>query len=105
MNDNLNPGQVVAASGTMVLILAVGMILGPILGVFSIEYFGPHGLFYLLSIISALTVMTALFRLWSGQTHATNPIIVVAMTANLTPEATHLYPDASVRIIERDTQV
>jgi MFS family permease len=97
MNDYLKPGQVVAASGTLVLVLAVGMTLGPTLGAFAIEYYGPNGIFYLLSIISAITVLTAFFRLWSGQPQAENPSIAVAMTANLTPEATHLYPDASSR--------
>jgi hypothetical protein len=95
MNDNLKPSQVVAASGTLVLVLASGMILGPTLGAFAIEYYGPNGLFYLLSTISAITVMTAFFRLWSGQPRAESPTMAVAMTANFTPEATHLYPDAS----------
>ncbi len=97
MNDYLKPGQVVAASGTLVLILALGMTLGPILGAFAIEYHGPSGFFYLLSVISALTVMTAFFRLRGGQPQAENPSIAVAITANLTPEATNLYPDASSR--------
>jgi len=97
MNDYLKPGQVVAASGTLVLILAVGMTFGPTLGAFAIKYYGPSGLFYLLSAISGITVMTAFFRLWGGQPQAENPSIAVAMTANLTPEATHLYPDASSR--------
>jgi len=104
MNDYLKPGQVVAASGTLVLILACGMILGPTLGAFTIQYFGPNGIFYLLSIISALTVMTAFFRLWSGQPQAQNPSKAVAMTANLTPEATHLYPDASSRNRQTNTR-
>lgn len=97
MNDHLKPGQVVAASGTLVLVLAVGMTIGPTLGSFTIEYYGPNGLFYLLSTISAITVMTAFFRLWSGPRHVENPTIAVAMAANLTPEATKLYPDASSR--------
>ncbi|RLA12524.1 MAG: MFS transporter [Gammaproteobacteria bacterium] len=104
MNDYLKPGQVVAASGTLVLILACGMILGPTLGAFTIQYFGPNGIFYLLSIISALTVMTAFFRLWGGQPQAQNPSKAVAMTANLTPEATHLYPDASSRNRQTNAQ-
>jgi len=104
MNDYLKPGQVVAASGTLVLILACGMIFGPTLGAFAIQYYGPNGIFYLLSIISALTVMTAFFRLWSGQPQAQNPSKAVAMTANLTPEATHLYPDASSRNRETNAQ-
>jgi MFS family permease len=97
MNDYLKPGQVVAASGTLVLVLAVGMTFGPTLGAFAIEYYGPNGIFYLLSIVSAITILTAFFRLWSGQPQAENPSVAVAITANLTPEATHLYPDASSR--------
>ena len=95
MNDHLKPGQMVAASGTLVLIFAVGMIFGPTLGSIAIERYGPGGLFYLLSITSAITVSTALFRLWSGQSRSDHPSKVVAMTVNLTPEATNLFPEAS----------
>lgn len=95
MNDHLNRSQVVAASGTLVLILASGMTLGPTLGGFAIEHFGPEGIFYLLSITAALTVMTALFRLWSSPAVVQNRANAVAVSANLTPEATTLYPKAS----------
>ena len=97
MNDYLKPSQIIAASGTLVLILAVGMTLGPTLGALAIAHYGPEGIFYLLSTISAITVMTALFRLWSGQSRVESPTTVVPMAANLTPEATRLYPDASAQ--------
>ncbi|MEH6630222.1 MAG: MFS transporter [Halopseudomonas aestusnigri] len=97
MNDYLKPGQMVAASGTLVLILAVGMIFGPTLGSIAVEYYGPEGLFYLLSITSAITVSTGLFRLWSGQPRVDSPIAAVAMTSNLTPEATNLFPKTSTQ--------
>jgi len=95
MNDHLKPGQVVAASGTLVLILAVGMTFGPTLGAFAIAQYGPEGLFYLLATTSSITVMTALFRLWGGQSRAESQITAVALAANLSPEATNLYRDAS----------
>ncbi len=95
MNDHLNRSQVVAASGTLVLILASGMTLGPTLGGFAIEHFGPEGIFHLLSITAALTLMTALFRLWSSPAATQNRANAVAVSANLTPEATTLYPKAS----------
>ncbi|MCP4877421.1 MAG: MFS transporter [Gammaproteobacteria bacterium] len=95
MNDHLKPSQVVAASGTLVLILASGMTIGPVLGGLAIEHFGPEGVFYLLSLAAALTVMTALFRLWHAPTPTENRASAVAMSANLTPEAATLYPDAS----------
>lgn len=97
MNDHLKPNQMVAASGALVLILAIGMIFGPTLGGFAIAHYGPAGFFYLLSIISALTVMTALFRLWSGRSRAENPVVAVPMAASLTPEAANLYPHASTQ--------
>jgi len=95
MNDNLKPSQMVTASATLVLILAVGMIFGPTLGGFALARFGPPGYFYLLSLIAAATVMTALFRLWSGPSRAENPVTAVAMAASLTPEAAQLYHQAS----------
>ncbi|OUR79664.1 hypothetical protein A9Q83_04545 [Alphaproteobacteria bacterium 46_93_T64] len=87
LNDQLEPGQVVAASDTLVLILASGMISGPTLGGFAITYYSPEGFFFLLATTSALTVMTALFRLWTGQSRTENQIIAVALTANVSPEA------------------
>jgi len=96
MNDHLKSGQVVAASGTLVLILAVGMIFGPTLGGFAITQYGPEGIFYLLACTSALTVLTALFRLWSGQPRVKNQVNAVALSANLSPEATSLYRETSI---------
>ena len=95
MNDHLKPGQVVAASGTLVLILAVGMTFGPTLGGFAIAHFGPEGLFYLIATTSGLTVLTGLFRLRRGQSRSENQITAVALSANLSPEATNLYREAS----------
>ncbi len=95
MNDHLKPSQVVAASGTLVLILAAGMTFGPTLGGYAIEYFGPEGIFYLLSTTASMTVMTALFRWWKSPSGADSRVTAVAVSANLTPEATTLYPDAS----------
>lgn len=95
MNDHLEASQIVAASGTLVLILAAGMTLGPTLGGFAIEQFGPQGIFYLLSTIASMTVMTALFRLRHSPSGPESRVTAVAVSANLTPEATTLYPDAS----------
>jgi MFS family permease len=102
MNDHLKPGQVVAASGTLVLIFALGMILGPTLGGFAIAFYGPEGFFYLLIATSTLTVMTALFRLWNGQSRVENQITAVALTVNLSPEATNLYREASTPKTDSD---
>ncbi|MCP4471040.1 MAG: MFS transporter [Gammaproteobacteria bacterium] len=97
MNDHLKPSQIIAASGTLVLILAAGMTIGPTLGGTAIEHYGPQGVFYLLSLVAALTVMTALFRWLNAPTRAENRTTAVAVSASLTPEATTLYPEASSR--------
>ncbi|WP_169727401.1 MFS transporter [Granulosicoccus antarcticus] len=97
MNDHLDRSQVVAASGTLVLILAAGMTLGPTLGGFAIENFGPEGMFYLLSLIALMTAMTALFRLWNRPAINENRVNAVAVSSALTPEATALYSKASDR--------
>jgi MFS family permease len=97
MNDHLKPSQIIAASGTLVLILAAGMTIGPSLGGMSIEYYGPQGVFYLLSLVAALTVMTALFRWWNAPARVGKRSTAVAVSANLTPEAVTLYPEASAR--------
>ncbi len=101
MNDQLKPSQIVAASGTLVLILATGMTIGPTLGGMAIERYGPEGIFYLLSITASLTVLTGLFRWWQGPDRIENHSSAVAVSASLTPEATTLYPDASSQDGER----
>jgi MFS family permease len=77
MYDHLKPEQVIAASGTLALILAAGMTLGPTLGDFAIGILGPSGIFYLLATTAVLTVATALFRLWHGQPRSENPVATV----------------------------
>ena len=95
MNDHLKPSQVVAASGTLILILAAGMTIGPFLGGLAIEHYGPQGIFYLLSLTAILTVMTALFRWMHRPARVEKRSTAVAVSASLTPEAASLYSDAS----------
>lgn len=99
MNDYLKPGQVVAASGTLTLVLGTGMVFGPALGSLAVERYGPAGLFWFLGIIQCLTVTTALFRLWHGQPRSATRGTAVAMghantacAAPLNPEAPRLTP-------------
>jgi MFS family permease len=94
-NDYLKPSQIVAASGTLVLVLGVGMIFGPMLGSYAVESYGPSGLFFLLAVIQGATVATALFRLWRGSAPAEQPSRAVAISYGVTPGAARLNPDAS----------
>jgi MFS family permease len=93
-NDYLTPGQIVAASGTLVLILGAGVTLGPTLGSLAIARSGPEGLFWLLAGIHGLTVATALFRLWHGQERPASPVAAVAMAHNTAAGAARLNPEA-----------
>jgi len=101
MNDQLLPSQVVAASGTLALILAAGMTLGPTLGGVAIGHFGAGGIFYLLSILSLLIVTTAVFRLWRTPSVADQRGTAIAVSINLTPEATTLFAEASGDVEQR----
>ena len=96
-NDHLKPSQIVAASGTLVLVLGAGIVFGPTLGSYAVESHGPAGLFFLLAIIQGATVATALFRLWRVRAPAEHPGRAVAISYGVTPGAARLNPDASPR--------
>jgi len=96
-NDYLKPGQIVAASGTLVLVLGVGLVFGPTLGSLALDRYGPGGLFFMLALVQGLTVATAVFRLWRGPTRSATPVAAVAMAHNVTPGAARLNPGAPPR--------
>jgi len=93
-NDYLKPSQIVAASGTLVLVLGFGVILGPTLGSLAVERYGPPGLFSFLAILQGATVATALFRMLRHHARADTPVTAVAIAHNVTPGAALLNPDA-----------
>ncbi|MFQ5775209.1 MAG: MFS transporter [Kiloniellaceae bacterium] len=93
-NDYLRSSQIVAASGTLVLVLNAGIVLGPTLGSYMIERVGPEGLFLMLAVVQGLTVITALFRLWRGRAPAEERGAAVAFAQHATPLAARLNPGA-----------
>lgn len=70
-NDRLDPSQMVAASGTLVLISGFGAILGPLSVAAIMEYIGIH--FFFPSLCLALVVMAifAVYRMKKRQTKKT----------------------------------
>lgn len=100
-NDHLAPSQIVMASSTLVLILGLGMTLGPTLGSLAIGLHGPAGLFLFLALVQGCTVATALFRLWRSERHGDSSVTTAAMAANATPIAIGLNPDAQQLSPER----
>ncbi len=61
-NDQLKLSQVVPASGTMVLLLNIGLLVGTMLGPNSIALFGGRGLQLLLAFIGISVALVALIR-------------------------------------------
>ncbi|MES0826963.1 MFS transporter [Ruegeria sp. SCP11] len=61
-NDQLKLAQIVPASGTMVLLLNIGLLIGTLLGPNSISLFGGRGLQFLLAGLGAIVALVALIR-------------------------------------------
>jgi MFS family permease len=96
-NDHLHPGQIVPASGAMVLILGLGITVGAIAGPAAMQQIGPNGLFWFIATIQFLTVATALFRRWRAEVPEATRGVVVAVSQGATAMAAHLNPDAPFR--------
>jgi len=94
-NDHLRPSQIIAASGTLVLVFNGGIVLGPALSAYALQFFGPSGIFIFIGSVQALTVAAALYRLWRGPARPDAPGRAVALPQAATPYSTHLSPDAA----------
>ena len=91
-NDYLSPTQMVAASGTLVLVNATGAALGAPITAFFMEVMGPNG-FY--ASIGAMLSLVAIYALWRSTQRAAidaedqGEFVVMAassMSVSLTPE-------------------
>ena len=93
-NDRLQPSEMVAASGALVLVLNVGAVMGPLAGGIAISIFGAPGLFFLLAGVQAATGGVALARLMAGGRVAAAPGPAAPVSHAATPVATRLNPEA-----------
>lgn len=91
-NDHLEPAQMVAAGGAMVLIFGLGITLGVAAGPGTIERLGPAGLYWLVAGVQGLTVATALFRLWQASGVESRGA-AMAVGQGSTPVAARLNPE------------
>lgn len=96
-NDHLHPGQVVPASGAMVLILGLGITLGAAAGPAAMQRLGAGGLFWFVAAMQGLTLATGLFRLWRTEVPEATRGNAVAIGQGATVMAAHLNPDAPFR--------
>lgn len=62
-NDHLEPKQMIAASGALVLVSGLGAIAGPLLFAMIMDRFGNHALFWSIAAVHALTGLFALYRM------------------------------------------
>jgi MFS family permease len=62
-NDHLQPEQMVAARGTLILIAGIGASLGPVLAAALMSVAGPAGFFWCLSAVHAAIGVFALYRM------------------------------------------
>ncbi len=62
-NDRLDPKQMVAASGTLVLVRGIGSMLGPAGTALLMAFVGPDGFFWFLAAAHALVGLLAVYRM------------------------------------------
>lgn len=100
-NDRLAPEQMVAASGGLVLVMNVGIVLGPPAAGLAISHLGAPGLFYCLALLQAVTLALALYRLAAGEKRAAEtgtalPVghAATAVASRLNPEAQEVFDES-----------
>ena len=101
-NDYLTPTQMVAASGTLVLLSAIGAAIGSPLTAFAMDIFGPHAFYGSISLmLSSVTV----FTLWRStqrapiETEEQGDFVVMATS----PLSVSLNPDVDLAEMEAAT--
>ena len=62
-NDNLEPNQMIAASGTLVLIGGIGAIIGPATVAFAMDKFGNNAFFWCMGGAHLATTLFAIYRM------------------------------------------
>ena len=71
-NDHLHPNQMIAASGTLVLIGGIGAISGPLLVAAMMDLFGNTAFFWSMGAAHAITVLFSLYRMTRRSTTPLN---------------------------------
>jgi len=62
-NDHLEPNQMIAASGALVLVSGLGAVTGPVLFAMIMDSFGTEALFWSIATVHGLTGLFALYRM------------------------------------------
>ncbi len=100
-NDHLKPEQMIAASGTLVLVGGIGAFLGPTLVASSMDLFGPKGFFWALSAVHAILGLFILYRMTQRSAlPAEEQGSYVPMPARTTPVAGEMYGEVATEMSE-----
>jgi MFS family permease len=62
-NDHLNPNQMIAASGALVLTSGLGAVVGPVLIASIMDHLGEQAMFWTIAVVHAFTGLFALYRM------------------------------------------
>jgi MFS family permease len=100
-NDFLAPEQVVAASGTLVLVGGIGAALGPITAATMMSLIGPDGFFWWLAIVHGAI---GLFALWRMTRRPARPVTEQGAYVPLSPRATPAAGAMYAEIAEAEAQ-
>jgi MFS family permease len=93
-NDHLEPAQIVPASGSLVLSLNIGILIGAFAGPASLSIMGASGMPIFLTIMGVLTGLVAVVRVLTSAA-PTDTGIAQAITAQGAQTAGVLHPDAT----------
>ena len=103
-NDYLTPPQMVAASGTLVLISGIGASMGPPLTTFAMEYLGSNAFFYSIALSLALIALYASWRFTQREEVATEELGEFVVMAP-TPTSAGFNPDVELDEIEAASEI
>ena len=93
MNDHIKQSQMVAASSTLILVFAFGMVFGPIVGSFALDRVGANGMFTMYVAVGAVLAGTGIHRLLLSDKKNVEGRDIVPIPATITPEATQIQMD------------
>jgi MFS family permease len=82
-NDHLNPNQMIAASGALVLVGGLGAIAGPVSFAFLMDEYGAQSLFWSIAAVHAITGLFAIYRMFIS------PPVPLDRQGRSTPTAVH----------------
>ena len=94
-NDRLESSQIIAASGTLVMVSGIGLSTGPVLISYLMDVFGPHFYFLGIAFTFVLILCFTLYRMSQRKgigVEEQSPVVAAGQIG--TPVAEYIAPDA-----------